>query len=114
MRSPVRAAEPIIVPLMVVLVILGRILPLARLLLAVKPQRRSLVVRAEEAAAAPKAAPKKEVGPKRGSKVRARSVGGNLGVLLEEEEKQQHRRPHAAAGSGGGRLTQCFIFNGRR
>lgn len=42
------------------------------LLLAAKPQRAArLVVRAEsaEAAAAPKAAPKKEVGPKRGSKV---------------------------------------------
>lgn len=39
-------------------------------LLAAKPQRATrLVVRAEEAAAAavPKAAPKKEVGPKRGS-----------------------------------------------
>jgi hypothetical protein len=39
-------------------------------LLAAKPSRASrLVVRAEEAAAAPKAAPKKEVGPKRGSLV---------------------------------------------
>ncbi len=39
-------------------------------LTAAKPQRASrLVVRAEEAAAVPKAAPKKEVGPKRGSLV---------------------------------------------
>jgi hypothetical protein len=40
---------------------------------AARPQRAArLVVRAEaEAAAAPKAAPKKEVGPKRGSQVRA-------------------------------------------
>lgn len=40
------------------------------LLLAAKPQRAArLVVRAEAAEAAPKAAPKKEVGPKRGSQV---------------------------------------------
>jgi hypothetical protein len=44
---------------------------------AAKPQRAArLVVRAEEAAApaAPKAAAKKEVGPKRGSQVRCRSI----------------------------------------
>lgn len=39
---------------------------------AAKPQRAArLVVRAEAAEAAPKAAPKKEVGPKRGSQVGA-------------------------------------------
>ncbi|GLI64320.1 hypothetical protein VaNZ11_007547 [Volvox africanus] len=43
----------------------------SRVNLAAKPQRASrLVVRAEQAAAAPKAAPKKEVGPKRGSLVK--------------------------------------------
>ncbi|GIL83721.1 hypothetical protein Vretifemale_12458, partial [Volvox reticuliferus] len=43
----------------------------SRVNFAAKPQRASrLVVRAEEAAAAPKAAPKKEVGPKRGSLVK--------------------------------------------
>lgn len=52
---------------------------------AAKPQGRSqrLVVRASEAAAAPKAAPKKEVGPKRGSVVSsgpaASSAGGSRG-----------------------------------
>ncbi|KXZ53829.1 hypothetical protein GPECTOR_6g747 [Gonium pectorale] len=43
----------------------------SRVNIAAKPQRaQRLVVRAEEAAAAPKAAPKKEVGPKRGSLVK--------------------------------------------
>jgi hypothetical protein len=43
------------------------------LLFAAKPQRAArLVVRAEAAEAAPKAAPKKEVGPKRGSTVGSR------------------------------------------
>ncbi|GLC45455.1 hypothetical protein PLESTB_000616600 [Pleodorina starrii] len=43
----------------------------SRVNFAAKPQRASrLVVHAEQAAAAPKAAPKKEVGPKRGSLVK--------------------------------------------
>ncbi|GIL52040.1 hypothetical protein Vafri_7995, partial [Volvox africanus] len=43
----------------------------SRVNFAAKPQRASrLVVRAEQPAAAPKAAPKKEVGPKRGSLVK--------------------------------------------
>jgi hypothetical protein len=53
----------------------GAVILIASLLFdaAARPQRAArLVVRAEaEAAAAPKAAPKKEVGPKRGSTVRA-------------------------------------------
>jgi hypothetical protein len=53
----------------------GAVILIAPLLFdaAARPQRAArLVVRAEaEAAAAPKAAPKKEVGPKRGSTVRA-------------------------------------------
>jgi hypothetical protein len=58
---------------------------------AARPQRAArLVVRAEaEAAAVPKAAPKKEVGPKRGSTVRAASAARPSGTKAAEHQQDR-------------------------